>query len=39
VGDPLAAPVENFERTPVVTEEAYAYDKPQPHAVPEASRA
>jgi cytochrome c oxidase subunit 1 len=36
---PSPPPVENFERTPVVTEEAYAYDKPQPHAVPEASRA
>jgi cytochrome c oxidase subunit 1 len=36
---PSPPPVENFERIPVVTEEAYAYDKPQPHAVPEASRA
>jgi cytochrome c oxidase subunit I len=36
---PSPPPVENFDRTPVVTEEAYAYDKPHPHAVPEVSRA
>ena len=28
----------NFDKTPVVTHEAYAYDEVQPHAVPEASR-
>ena len=28
----------NFDKTPVVTHEAYAYDEAQPHDVPEASR-
>jgi cytochrome c oxidase subunit 1 len=36
---PSPPPTENFDKTPVVTHEAYAYDEPQPHAVPEASRA
>ena len=32
-------PTDNFDKTPVVTREAYAYDQAEPHAAPEVSRA
>ena len=32
-------PTDNFDKTPVVTREAYAYDEVEPHAAPEVSRA
>jgi cytochrome c oxidase subunit 1 len=31
-------PTDNFDKTPVVTREAYAYDEVEPHAAPEVSR-
>jgi len=35
---PSPPPTDNFDKTPVVTHEAYAYDEVQPHAAPEVSR-
>jgi cytochrome c oxidase subunit 1 len=35
---PSPPPTDNFDKTPVVTHEAYAYDELHPHAAPEVSR-
>lgn len=35
---PSPPPTDNFDKTPVVTHEAYAYDELHPHATPEVSR-